>query len=131
MKILIALLMLVPMIANAQVATNAARVSWTNATLDVNNAPLPVTGPDSIGETRVVRSTGDACMTTFGTVVETLNVPPTVLSVLFENLPAGRWCFRARHVAVDGELSDWSPIVSKVSVLPPNRPARPVSITIE
>lgn len=131
MKIFIALLMLIPVVANAQVATNAARLTWVPATLDVNNNPLPTTGPDAIEFTRIQRSTGADCMTNFGTVVETLNLPLAVVTAFFENLPAGRWCFRARHIAFDLEQSDWSPVVTKLSVWPVGRPARPVSITIE
>lgn len=120
-------------------ATDAARISWTNATVDEAGNPLQncnVTPcqPGQLIGTRIQRSL-NCTATNFGTAAETLNVPHAVTSVLFENLPAGTWCYRARHVAEpvgtgDG-LSLWSAVVQKVSVKPATKPARPVSITVE
>ena len=120
--------------AHSQVAPTAARITWTNATQDVNGVQLPATGPGALTQTRIQRSFGASCLTNFGTAAQTLNVTPDVLSVLFENLEPGRHCFRARHVsrdAADAELlSDWTAVVSKVIAAPVGR-ARPPVITIE
>jgi hypothetical protein len=120
--------------AEAQVAPTAARITWTNATQDVNGAQLPATGPGALTQTRIQRSFGASCETNFGTAAQTLNVTPDVLSVLFENLEPGRHCFRARHVSRDAanveQLSDWTATVSKVIASPIGR-ARPPVITIE
>lgn len=119
-----------PALAQA-VAPDAARVTWTNATELVTGAPIPASGPESIVTNRVQRAlcgTGDA----FGSVQETLNVPSTVNALLFENLPPGRYCFRARHVQENGGLSDWSAIARKTIEVPaPALPKRPLSISIE
>lgn len=141
-NLLAALLLLASLPAFAQqtcpptspVASDAALLCWINATQDVNGNPLPATGPFSLTQTRIQRSTGASCQTTFGTVTETLNVTPDVLMVLFENLPAGRWCYRARHVSRDAAnvelLSDWSATVSKVAAAPTPPPAKPRPVTI-
>lgn len=121
--------------AFAQVAPNAARVSWTNATQDVDGSALPATGPGALTQTRIQRAlVGAAANCSFGTVAQTLNVTPDVLSVLFENLEAGKHCFRARHISRDASdaelLSDWSASVSKVVAPAVVRP-RPPTITIQ
>lgn len=118
------------------IASDAALLCWVNATEDVNGNPLPATGPFSLTQTRIQRSTGATCQTTFGTAVETLNVTPDVKMVLFENLPAGRWCYRARHVSRDAAsvelLSDWSAVATKIAAAPTPPPAKskPTTITI-
>lgn len=118
------------------IATDAALLCWVNATQDVNGNALPATGPFSLTQTRIQRSTGATCQTTFGTVVETLNVTPDVTMVLFESLPAGRWCYRARHVSRDAAsvelLSDWSAVATKIAAAPtpPPAKAKPTTITI-
>ncbi len=119
--------------AEAQVAPTAARISWTNATQDVNGNALPATGPGALTQTRIQRST-TCTSSSFGTVAQTLNVTPDVLSVLFENLEPGTHCFRARHISRDAadveQFSDWTATVSKVIAAPIGR-ARPPVITIE
>lgn len=119
--------------ADAQVAPTAARVTWTNATTDVNGNSLPASGPGALTQTRIQRSL-NCTASSFGTVAQTLNVTPDVLSVLFENLEPGTHCFRARHISRDAanveQLSDWSATVSKLISAPIGR-ARPPVITIE
>ena len=135
MKKLFVLAALLAANASAQtLPTNSAIVRWTNATTDVNGNPLPATGAGSLTSTRIARSAGATCATTFGTAIEVISVPIDVLMVRFDNLPAGTNCFRARHVAnnpAPDDLSDWSPIVSKVSVVPTGKPGKPLTITIE
>lgn len=129
-----ALLALVAYVALAQTAPTAARVSWTNATQDVNGEPLPASGPGALTQTRIQRSIAANCPTNFGPVEQTLNVTPDVSSVLFENLAPGRHCFRARHISRDAanveQFSDWSATVAKTISAPVVR-ARPPTITIE
>lgn len=119
--------------AEAQVAPTAASLTWTNATTDVNGTPLPATGPGALTQTRIQRSL-NCTSSGFGTVAQTLNVTPDVLSVLFENLEPGTHCFRARHVSLDAAnvevLSNWSTTVSKIVTAPIGKPRPPV-ITIE
>lgn len=126
--------------ASAQVASDAARVSWTNATQDVNGGALalcPDTGTKPAGcliGTRVQRGNAANCAATFGAVAETINVPHAVTSVLFENLAPGTWCFRVRHTAnnpAPDDVSAWTATVTKIIVRPVGKPERPVSITVE
>ena len=138
-----AMLMLLAVIArDAQaqtVAPDAAHISWMNATQDTAGNTLPASGPGSIRQTRIQRSF-NCTASSFGTAVETLNVLASVNSVLFENLPAGKWCYRARHVqnapvAGDPDIfSAWSATLSKVSnpaPPPAGPPTAPISITVE
>jgi hypothetical protein len=116
------------------IAADAALLCWVNATQDINGAPLPATGPGALTQTRVQRAVVGATATcAFTTVAEALNVLPAVTSVLFQALPAGKHCFRARHVSLDAAgaemLSDWSPTASKVAV-PPIGKSKPLTITI-
>lgn len=126
--IALAFLALLPATAQGQVASNAARITWVNATQLENGAPIPATGPESIIQTRVVRGSCNADGS-FGVVLETLNVPVTATSVLFEQIAAGTYCYRARHVQENLGLSGWSVTVSKVAVQPVSKP-KPPSITI-
>ena len=116
--------------AQAQtVAADAARVSWANATLLVDGAPVPATGDNAIKESQVQRSVCNADGT-FGTNLQQINVPPTILSVLFENLPAAKHCFRARHVNNAGLMSNWSGVASKTTIAATQK-TRPIIITVE
>lgn len=117
--------------AQAQVASNAALIKWVNATEFVTppGGLLPVTGPQSIVQTRVVRGSCNADGS-FNAVLETLNVPVTATSVLFENLPDGTFCYRARHIQENGDQSAWSVTRSKASTQPPLPKSKPPSITI-
>lgn len=127
-------LLCLPTMAQAQVATDAARVSWTAATQLTTGAPIPSTpDPLSLAQTRIQRSVAPTCESgAFGNVEQVLNVTPDVLSALFENLrPAGVHCFRAAHVQLNGALSIWTPVVSKVIAIPSPPKTRPPTITIE
>ena len=129
----LALLALLPASAGAQtIASNAAKATWVNATQLESAAPIPATGPESIVQTRIVRGTCNADGTSVPTILETLNVPITVTTVLFENLPDGTFCYRARHIQENGGMSLWSVTVSKVSTQPVVVPqkTKPPSITI-
>lgn len=116
------------------VPTNAALLCWTNATQDVDGNPLPATGPGALTQTRAQRAVVAASATcSFSTIAETLNVTPDVTMLFFQNLTAGKHCYRARHIALDAAgaelLSDWTPYVSKV-VAPAAVKPRPLTITI-
>lgn len=117
------------------VASDAALLCWTNATQDVNGNPLPATGPFALTQTRVQRATVAATAScSFTTIAETLNVVPAVTQMFFQNLPAGKHCFRARHASRDEAnvelLSDWTATVSKVATPPAPPPAKPRPLTI-
>ena len=126
-----ALLALIPSAANAQeIAPNAAKVSWVNATQLENGAPIPATGPESIVQTRIQRGLCNATATSVPTVLETLNVPAAITQVLFENLPDGTFCYRARHIQENGGMSLWSATASKISTQPVIVPQKPKAISI-
>jgi hypothetical protein len=144
-KLLTALLLLASLPAFAQqacpptgtIAVDAALVCWTNATQDINGNALPATGPFALTQTRIQRAQVLATATcSFTTIAQTLNVTPDVKVVLFEALPVGKQCFRARHASLDAGglelLSDWSATVSKLttSPTPPPAKAKPLTITI-
>lgn len=119
--------------AQAQtVAVDAAKVTWVNATLLTDGSPVPATGDNAIKETQVQRSVCNADGT-FGTNLQQINVPPTILLVLFENLPPAKHCFRARHANNAGLMSNWSVVVSKTTVAPPppTQKTKPIIITVE
>lgn len=116
------------------IAVDAALLCWTNATQDVNGNPLPATGAGSLTGTRIQRAVVGATATcAFTTIAETLNVLPDITQLLFQNLPAGRHCFRVRHLAdnpAPNDMSDWSATVSKVTTAPVPPPAKPKPLTI-
>lgn len=120
--------------AHAQVATDAVSLTWVNATQLTTGAPIPAApDPLSLKTTRIQRSIATACDGgTFGTVEQTLNVTPDVLSVLFENLrPAGKHCFRVAHIQVNDGQSAWSAVGTKTIVIPAPPKTRPPTITIQ
>jgi len=131
----ILLLALFAFTAQAQVASNSAKLTWVNATTFVPVAPatvgdpLPTTGPEAIITTRIERSICNADGT-FGTVLETLNVPITILTAQFDNLAAAVQCFHVRHIQTNGGMSAWSPIAKKITTLPALAKPKPPVITI-
>jgi hypothetical protein len=121
---LLALLALLAPVAQA----GEALVSWQNATTDTTGVALPATGPDALAETRVaIGSCSSAGV--FGTQIGSVStVPAPVLSILFQNLADGVYCFRARHATNAGVLSDWSAVVSKTIITAPKKPRPPVNV---
>lgn len=118
--------------ADAQtVAVDAAKVSWVNATQMSDGSPIPAAGDNALKETQVQRGACNADGT-FGVVQQQVNVLPTVLFVLFENLPPAKYCFRARHVTNGLLNSNWSAVASKTTLAPPppTQKTRPPVITI-
>lgn len=119
--------------SNAQVASDAALIKWTNATQLTDGAPIPAApDPLSLKTTRVQRSVASTCGTgAFGTVAQVWNVTSDVHSILLEGLrPAGKHCFRAAHIQANGSMSAWSAVVSKTIVIPTPKTKPPVT-TIE
>lgn len=131
--VLFLLAMCLPDAAQAQtIASNAARITWVNATQLKDGAPIPATGPESLVRTSIMRGTCDAGATTIVAALQILNVTPDVTMVLFENLPDGTFCYRAQHIQENGGASAWSATRSKVSTQPvvlPQKPKAP-SITV-
>lgn len=131
----IPLLFLLAGVAQAQVASNSAKLTWVNATTFVPVAPatvgdpLPTTGPEALASTRIERSICNADGT-FGTVLETLNVPVTILTAQFDNLAAAVQCFHVRHIQTNGGMSNWSAIAKKTTTLPALAKPKPPVITI-
>lgn len=134
-----ALLALVTFEVSAQVvcppttttAVNAALVCWTNATLNEDGTTIPAIGPLSLKTTTIQRAQVAATASCdFTTIAQTLNVTPDVTTVLFENLTAGKQCFRARHVNEAGTNSAYSAMVSKVTTVPAPVKTRPPTISI-
>jgi hypothetical protein len=119
------------------VAQNAARVCWTNATTDTAGVSLPATGVGSLKTTRLQRAHMATATTSCDFAapadpLETKDFAPTVGGYLYENLPDGRHCFRARHVNNEGIMSDWSAVVWKAIVAPrpPGKPNAP-TVTVD
>lgn len=116
------------------IPVDAALLCWVNATLDVNDNPLPATGPGALNQTRIQRAqvaAGANC--SFTTIAQTLNVTPDVIMVFLENLTPGKHCFRLRHIAngtTTDTMSDWTATSSKVTTAPTPPPARPRPGTI-
>lgn len=105
--------------ADAQtVAVDAAKVTWVNATQMSDGSPIPATGDNALKETQIQRGSCNADGT-FGVVQQQVNVLPTVLMVLFENLPPAKYCFRGLHVTNGLRNSNWSGVASKTTVAPP------------
>jgi len=131
MRYFFGLLVLLSFAAHGQVAVDAAKLTWTNATQLVDGQPLPATGPLSVVQTWVQRSVASTCAAgAFGTVAQVLKVPVADTSALFEGLtPVGRHCFRLAHVQENGGLSAWTPAVSKVIAAPVPK-AKPPTVTI-
>jgi hypothetical protein len=120
------------------VATDAAKLTWTNATQNTDGTPIPATGDKALGSVRIQRSvvsTCDAAAGPFGTPAEVLNIAVPATTATFANLtPAGKHCFRAASVLVDGTLGPWSAVLTKLIVIPPPPTppkAKPPTITIE
>jgi hypothetical protein len=110
------------------VASNAARVCWTNASEMTNGTAIPAAGPQSLATTTV--GYGACTATTTPSSTSTLTVPATLGFALIENLAAGVWCFRARHELVDGTAGPWSGWIRKTLTAPtPPKPRAP-SITV-
>jgi hypothetical protein len=114
------------------ISGNAALLCWTNATVDVDDQPLPPSGPGSLKQTRVQRvNVAVAATCTWGTTAapENFDVTPDVTMMFFENLAQGKWCFRLRHVNNEDVVSDWTAAVSKVVVKPIGKSKQP-TVTI-
>jgi hypothetical protein len=111
-----------------------ALVCWTNATQDSLGAPLPATGPGSLTGTRLQRSwvasvTGSCGWDTTLNKVQNFDVLPTVTTMYFENLPIGKYCYRALHNAEAVPDSAWSAVVTKYSPGPTQK-SKPPGVAI-
>lgn len=95
-------------------------VCWTNATNLVNEdgsdaGPIPATGPKALFQTEVQKVQVGASANCSVTNPQAFKVTADVLQMFFENLPAGKHCYRARHITTDLTTSNWTSWVSKVS----------------
>jgi hypothetical protein len=104
------------MASAALAAVGAA--SWTNATQNTDQSPIPVSGAGSIANTRVEYGPCNAAKDALASVTGTLTVAGTVQAVDTPDLPPGDWCARAQHVNTYGQSSAWSVVASK-AVSPP------------
>ncbi|MGH8222041.1 MAG: hypothetical protein ACREQZ_03620, partial [Woeseiaceae bacterium] len=107
------------------VPNDAARVCWTNPTANVDGSSIPATGPAALKSTDIYRSLCNADDTA-GATIQTITVLPTIGVVLFEGLPPGRHCFRARVTNNAGVVSASSATGRKTTTAPaPPKPRQP------
>jgi hypothetical protein len=106
-------------------------VSWRNATADTDGVSLPTSGSGALASTVIEWG---SCTSTggFGTLAGTLTVPVTApgdtQTAATQNLGVGVYCFRARHLTVDGTQSNWSGIVS--ITITTGKPRPPANLTL-
>ena len=114
MKLLLALLLLVPTVAFAA-GSQSDDVSWSLPTTRVDGTPLPASELDRT-EIEVTRD---------GSVVATnsVPVPGTSWNLARELPPNYTLCYRARVVDTDGLASDWSAEVCKTVKGKPRPPS--------
>lgn len=93
-------------------------VSWTNATTNTDESPIPVAGDGSIAQTRVEYGPCNAAKDALASVTGTLTTAGTVQAVNTPNLVPGVWCARAQHVNSYGTAGLWTGVVVK-TVAPP------------
>lgn len=104
-----------------------AELSWTHPTQYTDNTPLPIA---QIARTDIqygLCATGNTSLLPTPPPV-TVAVPTALTAFTVTPLNAGRWCFAVRTAATNGEVSVWTPFVTKV-VAPP-APKAPTNLVV-
>lgn len=130
-KLIIPFLLLASPAFGQTIPTDSAHLTWTNATQNTDNTPIPATGPKSLKFTRVQRSVG-CTTTTFGTVAEQFDLAVSMADFMFAGLrPAGKHCFKLAHVLEDDTVGSFGSVVSKQITIPQPPKAKPPTYTIQ
>jgi hypothetical protein len=100
--------------------------TWTNATKNIDDTPIPASGPGSIASTRIEIGTCNG--TAFGTKVSEFTVQGVATTGQTPNLQPGTWCARAAHTNTYGVEGVWSNVAQKTIAAP--TPGAPTNFSL-